>query len=260
MYLGSESSFIDERSTDNRRIGGLAAEVMGDCNVTVENCTLSGSIISKAATNARVGGLIAVSRGETQNGNGNSYTSAESTIGISNLKVNGETVTAAASSTSGGLLGYQWKNTKVVLAASTDNTASASGVTISGSTLNANAQFGGLVYQATGYWNAAAANSIVFKTENKATTFTGKSTKDAPSGLLVGTGLIKVTQSGNEVVESALYLEAGTWGNASDAAYQIGNGAVMLNIGNSDYFDELVGTTEKDDAGNSNASGFTGST
>lgn len=62
-----------------------------------------------------------------------------------------------------------------------------------------------------------------------------------------------MAQSGNEVVESALYLEAGIWGNASDAAYQIGSGAVELNIGNSDYFDELVGTTKKYDAGNSNA-------
>lgn len=249
---GSDSTLIDERDTDNQRIGGLAAEVMGGCTVTVENCTLSGSITSKAATNARVGGLIAVSRGETQS-SGNSYTSADSTIDISNLKVNGETITAAASSTSGGLLGYQWKNTNIVFAKSADNTTSASGVTISGATLNAKAQFGGLVYQATGYWNATAANSIIFKKENGTTTFTGKSTKDAPSGLLVGTGLIKVAQSGNEVVESALYLEAGTWGNASDAAYQIGSGAVTLNIGNSAYFDELVGTTKKDDAGNSNA-------
>lgn len=249
---GSDSTLIDERDTDNQRIGGLAAEVMGGCTVTVENCTLSGSITSKAATNARVGGLIAVSRGETQS-SGNSYTSADSTIDISNLKVNGETITAAASSTSGGLLGYQWKNTNIVFAKSADNTTSASGVTISGATLNAKAQFGGLVYQATGYWNATAANSIIFKKENGTTTFTGKSTKDAPSGLLVGTGLIKVAQSGNEVVESALYLEAGIWGNASDAAYQIGSGAVELNIGNSDYFDELVGTTKKYDAGNSNA-------
>ena len=118
--------------------------------------------------------------------------------------------------------------------------------------MNANAQFGGLVYQATGYWNATAANSIIFEKKESTTTFTGKSTQDTPSGLLVGTGLIKVTQSGKEVVESALYLEAGTWGNASDAAYKIGSGAVTIEI-NSDYFDELVGTTKKDDAGNSNA-------
>ena len=219
--------------------------------MSVDTCTLSGSITSKSDSNAKVGGLIAVSRGETQNGT----TSADTTIKISNLQVNEEKIdTNGANNTSGGLLGYQWKNTNVVFAASADNTASESGVTISGATLNANAQFGGLVYQATGYWNATAKDSIVFESKENAKTnsFTGKSSNTSPSGLLVGTGLIKVTQSGEEVVESALYLEVGTWGNASDAAYKIGNDAVTLNI-NSDYFDELVGTTKKDDAGNSNA-------
>lgn len=248
---GSDSALTDERTTENQRIGGLAAEVMGGCEVSVDTCTLSGSIISKSDSNAKVGGLIAVSRGETQNGTGNSYTSSDTTIKISNLQVKEENIdTGDAKKTSGGLLGYQWKNTNVVFEASADNTASESGVTISGATLHANAQFGGLLYQATGYWNVTAANSIVFKTEDKATNFTGKSAKNAPSGLLVGTGLIKEAQSEN--VESALYLEVGTWGNASDAAYKIGSGAVTLNI-NSDYFDELVGTTKKDDAGNSNA-------
>jgi len=246
---GSDSTLTDERTTENQRIGGLAAEVMGGCEVSVDVCTLSGYITSKSASNAKVGGLIAVSRGETQNGT----TSADTTIKISNLQVKEEKIdTANAKTTSGGLIGYQWKNTNVVFEASADNTASKSGVTISGATLNANAQFGGLVYQATGYWNATAANSIIFEKKESTTTFTGKSTQDTPSGLLVGTGLIKVTQSGKEVVESALYLEAGTWGNVSDAAYKIGSGAVMIEI-NSDYFDELVGTTKKDDAGNSNA-------
>lgn len=249
---GSESTLTDERTTENQRIGGLAAEVMGGCEVSVDACTLSGSITSKSTSNAKVGGLIAVSRGETQKDNSNSYTSVDTTIKISNLQVNEEKInTNGADKTSGGLLGYQWKNTNVVFAASVDNTtASESGVTIFGATLNANAQFGGLVYQATGYWNATAANSIIFEKEKSTTTFTGKSTKSTPSGLLVGTGLIKVTQSEN--VESALYLEVGTWGDASDAAYKIGSGAVTIEI-NSDYFDELVGTTKKDDAGNSNA-------
>lgn len=250
---GSESTLTDERTTENQRIGGLAAEVMGGCVVSVDACTLSGSITSNSDSNAKVGGLIAVSRGETQKGNINSYTSADTTIKISNLQVKKENInTNGANNTSGGLLGYQWKNTNVVFAASADNTASESGVTISEAKLNANAQFGGLVYQATGYWNATAANSIIFEKKESTTTFTGKSTQDTPSGLLVGTGLLKVTQSGKEVVESALYLEAGTWGNVSDAAYKIGSGAVTIEI-NSDYFDELVGTTKMDDAGNSNA-------
>ena len=152
---GNTASLADERDTDNHRIGGLAAEVMGCCTVTVRNTTLSGSITSASQSNANVGGLIAVSRGEDS-----SNTAKPSTIEVSKLSVNGETVTtSSATTTSGGLLGYQWKNTNVEFAANT-------GVTISGSTLNAGtAQFGGLVYQATGYWKATAKDSIVFTTD-----------------------------------------------------------------------------------------------
>ena len=251
---GTNASFTDERSTDNARMGGLAAEVMGGAEVTVKDCILSGTITSNAPSNARVGGLIAVSRGETQNG-GNL-----STISISNLLVNGEKVSAEnANVTSGGLLGYQWQNTNVVFA-SADSTGSSTGVTISGASLTSSkAQFGGLVYQATGYWNASAKGSIVFSadTDNQATAFNGKSEEAAPSGLLVGTGLIRKTVKENntekDVVDSALYLEVGTWGSASDAAYQIDSNAVTLNISNSEYFDELVGITKDSDFGNTNA-------
>ena len=86
---GDSASLDDERSTDNQRIGGLAAEVMGGCTVTVKDCTLSGSIKSKSTANANVGGLIAVSRGEDSNNN-----SKPSTINISNLQVNGENVSS----------------------------------------------------------------------------------------------------------------------------------------------------------------------
>ena len=247
---GTDASLTDERSTDNARMGGLAAEVMGGAEVTVKDCILSGTITSNALSNARVGGLIAVSRGETQNG-GNL-----STISIANLKVNGEKVSAEnANVTSGGLLGYQWQNTNVVFAS-----ADSTGVTISGASLTSSkAQFGGLVYQATGYWNASAKGSIVFSagTDNPATAFNGKSEEAAPGGLLVGTGLIRKTVKENntekEVVDSALYLEVGTWGSASDAAYQIDSNAVTLNISNSEYFDELVGITKDSDFGNTNA-------
>lgn len=263
---GDSASLGDERDTDNHRIGGLAAEVMGGCTVIVKDCTLSGSITSKSKANANVGGLIAVSRGEDSNNN-----SKLSTINISNLQVNGEKVTTLAATTSGGLLGYQWKNTNVefATAGSTGNaeagtSVAQSGVTISGSTLNANtAQFGGLVYQATGYWNATAKDSIVFATASENTsdaqqtstnsnTFTGKSDQDTPSGLLVGTGLITEKKE-TTTITTALYLEVGTWGNASDAAYKINADAVTLGISDSGYFDELVGITIFDNAGNNNA-------
>lgn len=255
------ASLDDERNTDNHRIGGLAAEVMGGSTVTVKDCTLSGSITSKSTANANVGGLIAVSRGEDSNNN-----SKTSTINISNLQVNGEKVTTSAATTSGGLLGYQWKNTNVefATAGSTGNADAQSGVTISGSTLNANtAQFGGLVYQASGYWNATAKDSIVFTVASgnasdtqqigtNSNTFKGKSDQDTPSGLLVGTGLITETKETNTIT-TALYLEVGTWGNVSDAAYKINAGAVTLDISDSKYFDELVGITIFDNVGNNNA-------
>ena len=256
----TRASLADERGTDNARMGGLAAEVMGGAEVKVEKCTLKGTITSSAPSNARVGGLIAVSRGETQTSASNAVTSSLSTIKIADLEVEGESVTAkAAVATSGGLLGYQWQNTNVVFA-SDDSTGSSTGVTISGASLTSSeAQFGGLVYQATGYWNAAAKDSIVFSTgtDNQATAFNGKLDKDTPSGLLVGTGLIRKTVKENntekEVVDTALYLEVGTWGSASDAAYQIGSSAVTLSIGNVEYFDELVGITKDSDFGNTNA-------
>lgn len=248
---GNTASLADGRNTDNYRIGGLAAEVMGGCTVTVRNTTLSGSITSASQSNAYVGGLIAVSRGEDSNKKAKS-----STIKISELSVNGEKVTtSSATTTSGGLLGYQWKNTNVEFAAKAANAAN-TGVTVSGSTLKAyKAQFGGLVYQATGYWNATAKDSIVFTTgtDNKANIFTGKSEKDTPSGLLVGTGLLTETNTDQTRTTSALYLEVGTWGNAADSAYKINDGAVALSIDGSEYFDELAGITRFDDAGNSNA-------
>lgn len=243
---GNTASLADERNTDNHRIGGLAAEVMGGCTVTVRSkTTLSGFITSASQSNAYVGGLIAVSRGEDSNSK-----AKPSTIEISELSVNGETVTtSSATTTNGGLLGYQWKNTNVEFAAN-------AGVTISGSTLNAGtAQFGGLVYQATGYWNATAKDSIVFTTgtDNKANIFTGKSEKENPSGLLVGTGLLTETNTDQTKTTSALYLEVGTWGSAVDSAYKLNDNAVVLKIGDSKYFDELAGITRFDDAGNSNA-------
>ena len=257
---GTDASLTDERSTDNARMGGLAAEVMGGAEVTVKDCTLNGTITSNAPSNARVGGLIAVSRGEIQNGGNNVFSPSLSTVSISNLQVNGEKVSAEnANVTSGGLLGYQWQNTNVGFA-SADSTGSSTGVTISGSGIDSpNAKFGGLVYQATGYWNATAKGSIVFSagTDNPATVFKGKSEQNATSGLLVGTGLIRKTVKENntekEVVDSALYLEVGTWGSASDAAYQIDRNAVTLNISKSEYFDELVGITKDSDFGNTNA-------
>ncbi|MEI3175504.1 MAG: hypothetical protein V8S96_02880 [Lachnospiraceae bacterium] len=242
---GSTSGLIDSRDTDSHRMGGLAAEVMGGCAVTAADSVLSGSLTTGSSRNALVGGLIAVCRGEDQNGVSN-----KTTLSVTGLQVKGEAIRAEQATVSGGgLLGYQWKNTDVVF-----QTGKTGGVMISGSSLEAGkASFGGLVYQAAGYWNAAAKDSIVFKNGNQKNQFAGASEKAKPSGLLVGTGLVYRTQNGAEQAEMALYLEMGTWGTASYAAYRIENGAVELKIADLEYFDELVGITKEDDAGSSNA-------
>ena len=243
----SNSSLLDNRDKDYHRIGGLAAEVMGGCTVTVKDSILSGTINSKSTQNALVGGMIAVSRGETEGNINNKL----STINISNVKVDGEKIIAEATSTCGGLLGYKWQNTNVVF----ETIESTGGVTVSGSTLTAgNAQFGGLVYQASGCWDATAKDSIAFTKDSKGkgNTFTGKSDKDNTSGLLAGTGIVKFTQNKKEIT-NAMYLEVGIWGTGSDSSYKINKDAVTLNIGSSDYFDELVGITEDDDTGSTNA-------
>ena len=241
---GSTSGLIDSRDTDSHRMGGLAAEVMGGCAVTVADSVLSGSLTTGSSRNALVGGLIAVCRGEDQNGVSN-----KTTLSVTGLQVKGEAIRAKQATVSGGgLLGYQWKNTDVVF-----QTGKTGGVMISGSSLEAGkATFGGLVYQAAGYWNAAAKDSIVFiKNGNPKNQFAGASEKAKPSGLLVGTGLVYRTQNGAEQAEMALYLEMGTWGTASDAAYRIEKDAVELK--DLEYFDELIGITKEDDAGSSNA-------
>ena len=230
-----------DNSVSGSQIGGFAAYIQnGQKTITVADCTLSGTIKTSADGDAHVGGLFA----DFQDGGGNT------TVAISDLKVTGTMKVEAPKATScGGFLGYSWPKTNVTFVG-TD-----SGITVSGATLNApKARFGGLVYQASGYWNATAANSIKFTSATAEdgtvtkTQISGKSDASNPSGLLVGTGLIG---------ESALYLEVGTWGTEG-AAYYVAPDSVTLTLGDNpatpdSYFDELVGVTIADNKGHNNA-------
>lgn len=231
----TNSEITNKRSRERNRVGGLVGKAAERTELNVANCNLNGSIKVGNAWNGGLGAEI-----------------AEGTkINISNLVVDGERV---ESKNKGGLLGYRWYKTNVTFS----GTAETPAVTVKNSSLNTgDSVFGGLVYWATGYWNATAKNSIVFtKDEDEdasVNTFTGKSNASDPSGLLVGTGLYNVGNDNN-----ALYLEVGTWGNATDAAYKIEENAVTLTLGGSpatsdSYFDELVGTTIKGNAGHDNA-------
>lgn len=220
LATAKEADFTDCRWTgkiiDSTKsqcyLGGFCARCEGEAKITATNCTLSGTIDKADAgwSDAAVGGLVASMGGNNQ------------TMTINGLDVNGLKITTGSNSASGGLLGYEWPNT----------TATITGVSVKNSTLDAgtNARFGGLVYTGSGYWRvekgtAAEPYGIHFVSGNA---FTGKSEQNAPSGLIVAKG----EKNGN----TALYLEI------REDAYKAEGTAV--NIGISQYFDEIVGSNQ----------------
>ena len=220
LAAAKEADFTDCRWTgkiiDSTKsqcyLGGFCAKCEGEAKITATNCTLSGTIDKADAgwSDAAVGGLVASMGGYNQ------------TMTINGLTVDGLKITTGSNSASGGLLGYEWPNT----------TATITGVSVKNSTLNAgsNARFGGLVYTGSGYWRvekgtAAEPYGIHFVSGNA---FTGKSEQSAPSGLIVAKG----EKNGN----TALYLEI------REDAYKAEGTAV--NIGGSQYFDEIVGSNQ----------------
>ena len=219
LATAKEADFTDCRWTgkiiDSTKsqcyLGGFCAKCEGEAKITVTNGTLSGTIDKADAgwSDAAVGGLVASMGGYNQ------------TMTINGLTVDGLKITTGSNSASGGLLGYEWPNT----------TATITGVSVKSSTLNAgsNARFGGLVYTGSGYWRVekgtADSYGIHFVSGNA---FTGKSEQNAPSGLIVAKG----EKNGN----TALYLEI------REDAYKAEGTAV--NIGGSQYFDEIVGSNQ----------------
>lgn len=220
LATAKEADFTDCRWTgkiiDSTKsqcyLGGFCAKCEGEAKITATNCTLSGTIDKADAgwSDAAVGGLVASMGGYNQ------------TMTINGLTVDGLKITTGSNSASGGLLGYEWPNT----------TATITGVSVKSSTLNAgtNARFGGLVYTGSGYWRvekgtAADSYGIHFVSGNA---LTGKSEQSAPSGLIVAKG----EKNGN----TALYLEI------REDAYKAEGTAV--NIGSSQYFDEIVGSNQ----------------
>ena len=205
---------IVESTKSDCALGGFYARnnERQDTTIFVKNGRISGKIQkTESKDNALVGGLAASLR---DNGTHK--------LTIDGLTVDGLTITTNANVASGGLLGYEWPNT----------TATITGVSVKNSTLNAgsNARFGGLVYTGSGYWRvqkgtAAEPYGIHFASGNA---FTGKSEQSAPSGLIVAKG----EKNGN----TALYLEI------REDAYKAEGTAV--NIGGSQYFDEIVGSNQ----------------
>ena len=224
-------------------VGGLVGEITADCategKLTMTGNTVSGSIELKNPANTTIsdacmGGMIgSIYRNEdTKSGKINYLiVSPETfTLDLSDTTIDGLSMTGNASTSMGGFLGYDWNNVAVTLK---------NVVVKNSSSLNSEgtANFGGLVYKATGYWN-------VEKKENnpgidiQSATFKGNSeNKDNVDGLLV--------YSGRHSQESALYLEI------KQGAYQIGADVTVTEKTNT-KFDELVGASL---SGNTNGQG-----
>lgn len=225
-------------------VGGLVGEITADCategTLTMTGNTVFGSIELKnpantAITDACMGGMIgSIYRNEdTKSGKINCLIVSPKTfkLDLSDTTIDGLNMAGKASTSMGGFLGYDWNNVAVTLK---------NVVVKKSSSLNSSgtANFGGLVYKATGYWNVEKNEANKPGIDIQSAAFKGNSeNKDNVDGLLV--------YCGRHSQESALYLEI------KQDAYQIGQGVTVTEKTNT-KFDELVGTSL---SGNTNGQG-----
>ena len=221
-FTGCEwNSYLKYEGSNDCYMGGFLARTNEAVQITVESCTIGGSI-EKTGGNANYsGGLI----GSLIDKNDKDW---PSTLTITGLTANGVTINSPNATKTGGILGWEWMT----------ETTKISGVTVKNCKLNAqNARFGGLVYKGSGYWKVHD-TGIIFEAGKDAegnpvaNTFTGASTKEATSGLLLAVG-----DKQEDIHRNALYMEI------LDGAYTIEENSVSLPE-NFEYFDEIIGQTE----------------
>ena len=212
IYNGSNACYM----------GGFLARTNNAVTITVKgNCTISGSIEKTGGETNYSGGLIG-SLIDNQNSNW------VSKLIITGLTADGVTIISPTARKTGGILGWEWMTA----------TTEISGVTVKNCTLVApNARFGGLVYKGSGYWKVDGTGIIFEAGENAegqtvANTFTGASSQDATSGLLLAVG-----DKQEDIHKNALYLEI------QEGAYTIVENSVTL-TNTYEYFDEIIGQTE----------------
>ena len=208
-YVSGFLSFVFQSSTSSV------------CSISINDCTVSGRI-SKTARNTNyiaIGGLICTLYWGKYN------------LCIDGLSISNATIEATSSdkkaTACGGLMAYEFIETN----------ATFKNVTINGCTLSTptdcNAQFGGLLYKGDGYWQIGTKDGsdygITFESGN---TITGKSIASYPSSLFLCRG--------DKTKNSTLYMEV----YDLSKSYVIKPNAVTVNLsGDAGYFDELVGTT-----------------
>ena len=257
------------QSTMTTRVGGFVGEASGSPALTFTNCCWKGTITDHATTDSdcylggyvgsmdSAGGSItltnsSIGKGETEKASihtekqsckvsktGGILAVAENdsknkiTITVDGFTINGFDISSTATESTGGFLGYDWRNVDFTV----------SGLSIENAKLNAEkAGFGGLVYEAAGHWvvKESGESQDAGQTTEKfginygtGVSFNGKSVDETPSALLVCRGDDYRNIATNE--GCALYLQLN-----SKAAYQV-DSSVQVALSSGNYFDELVG-------------------
>lgn len=266
-FTGKTSGTTQSNMTT--RVGGFVGEASGSPALTFTNCSWKGKITDHATTDSdcylggyvgsmdSAGGSITLTNssiGKGENAKASIHTKKQSctvsktggilavaendsknkiTITVDGFKINGFDISSTATESTGGFLGYDWRNVDFTV----------SGLSIANATLNAeNAGFGGLVYEAAGHWvvkepdksqNAGQTTETFGIKYGTNVSFSGKSVDDTPSALLVCRGDDYRNIATNE--GCALYLQLN-----SKAAYQV-DSFVQVALSSGNYFDELVG-------------------
>lgn len=229
-----KGTFTDHATTDSDcYLGGYVGSMdSAGGNITLTNSSIGNGKNAKASihtekqscTVSKTGGILAVAENDSKN---------KITITVDGFKINGFDISSTATESTGGFLGYDWRNVDFTV----------SGLSIANATLDAkNAGFGGLVYEAAGHWvvkepdksqNAGQTTETFGIKYGTDVSFSGKSVDETPSALLVCRGDDYRNIATNE--GCALYLQLN-----SKAAYRVDQ-SVNLTLNSGNYFDELVG-------------------
>ncbi len=214
-------------------IGGVAGKIYHTANEqqywNLQNLTVSGTVENKATkTQQIIGGLIAKIEGYSASSGFNSRKLVLNNITTSDLEIKG-----AAATSMGGLLGYCWLNTDVVIGVVDEDTGevveetsvnidSGSKVTASGAVKD----MAGLVYNATGKWSVNDLNiNAIEIAANTPRSF----------GMIVNKGWYSAnTNYKTDDSSSAIYLLL-----TSTDCYEISS-ATIGTLSSAAVFDELV--------------------
>lgn len=235
----SQASITSGDSKADCRVGEAFGSV-GDCKSTINvaGLTVGGSIAVGSNTKKNlIGGLIGyINQGSAIKNvaiTGLNYKDFSMTVGKNGDKKNG----------SGGLLGYSWGNSMVTI----ESNATEYALSTENTTLTAenNAEFGGLVYAASGHWvigqkaiNLEGATFIAAKGESS-TSYSGEGS--LRFGLLIcrAAKVEKADYSYGADTYTGLYLEnTSYWGDA----YKINENAGAIDT-NAAIFDEWIADT-----------------